>query len=60
MNGTVGTLGEDGCGRVTLDAKGKKMITYYVNFDYRCDDGSGDGPYSGGGIEDKYLELLND
>ena len=52
------TPGEwQGLRRVMNGPKGV-IITYYVLFDTPQDDGSGDGPYLGGEIEEESLRLI--
>ena len=41
-------------------ARTQTIITYFIKFDEPQDDGSGDGPYAGGEIDEANLELIND
>ena len=43
----------------TCWAKDKKILSYFVLFDEATDDGSGDGPYTGGVIDQGAIQVLD-
>ena len=44
----------------THSGKNGKIDSYFVTFDSPTDDGSGDGPYTGGEIDHDSLRLFDD
>lgn len=72
-DGTIGTISEPDPFIVELSGPGewqghrrihagrdRMLTTYFVRFDTPTDDGSGDGPYSAGEIEEESMELYLD
>ena len=49
----------EGCRRTFRSERGR-VVSYYVQFDERHDDGSGDGPYRGAEIDAECLRPLNE
>jgi len=68
VTGTISTpagvvvqlAGEDEWQRCRRVVQGRNRLIefYWVRFDAPHDDGSGDGPYAGGEIDEQYLELI--
>ena len=44
--------------RRAMQGRCRPIISYYVLFDEQHDDGSCDGPYRGGEIDERNLELI--
>jgi len=57
---SLAKLGEwQRCRRV-VQGRTRPIIFYFILFDEPQDDGSGDGPYRGGEIDETYLEPIED
>lgn len=41
-------------------ARNQIIITYFIKFDQPQDDGSGDGPYTGGEVDEANLKFIKD